>query len=67
MNIRHSSIYASIYAHFRAINGVKDMDGFRETFDIDTNTPDNSSSSECSDDVGDGTILVSTIISVHLR
>ena len=42
----------------RAINGVKDMVGFRETFNLCSDQGGNGSESTCDDDVGCSAILV---------
>ena len=42
----------------RAINGVKDMLGFRQTFNLSSDQGDNGSESMCDDDVGPSAILV---------
>ena len=42
----------------RAINGVKDMVGFRQTFNLSSDQGGNGSGSMCDDDVESSAILV---------
>ena len=44
---------------YRAINGVKDMLGFRQTFNLSIDQGGNESELRCDDDVGSSAILVS--------
>ena len=43
----------------RSINGVKDMPGFRQTFNISYDRGGNESTSLCDDDLGSSVVLVS--------
>ena len=46
---------------YRSINGVKDMFGFRQTFNLSIDQGGNGSELQCDDDVGSSAILVSVM------
>lgn len=58
------SVYIVLFSSWflcndRSINGVKDMPGFRQTFNISYDRGGNESTSLCDDDLGSSVVLVS--------